>query len=143
MNEQGIEEFKAEWASSGYGLPFGWKHTADPRDEGLLGFIGGVWIYFREHLVALPISTYGLGSKSPEGWLDPVGGSIGSLDVIIVTDAGNGIVKFEVTNVMGWASALRFPGTNRTIALNSSRERTIFGGTIVQRFYWWEPLPAQ
>ncbi len=103
--------------------------------------MNGAGVYFREHVVELGLSTIGVGSRTPEGQIDPVGGVIGSLDEILIYDAGNGMVYIEVHNRMGWASATRIPGTEVSLREDRPRGQKGPGGTIKQIFYWWEPRP--
>jgi RHS repeat-associated protein len=140
MNDPGLDQFREEWAQSGYQVPFSWQHTADERDNGSLPerlFNGGV-IFVREHVVELGLSVLGLSSDNPEGSIDAVGGIIGSLDTISVSEAGNGQVMFEVNNDMGWASATRFPGEDWSFRHNRDRSDPGLGGTTHQTFYWFE-----
>jgi hypothetical protein len=84
------------------------------------------------------LSILGLSSDTPEGSIDPVGGTIGSLDQITVSDAGNGQLLFQVDNTMGWESGLRVYGTNESLIRNRDRDAWGPGGTTNQTFYWHE-----
>lgn len=145
IHEPGVTEFKKAWAEAGYPLPFVWHHTADHRIGKSLtipgDIINPVWVFTREHGIALPLSIAGLGSPTPEGLIDPVGGTIGSLDTITVIDAGNGQVFFTVSNAMDRASGSRIPGTDYSVLPSVPREEFGPGGTITQTFYWYENMP--
>jgi len=143
-----MEQFREKWAEAGYPLPFSAPITADYRGGDSLPEIAwNKWksliVFEREHFIELGLATVGLGSKSPEGRIDPVGGTIGSLDQVFVEDAGDGWVKFSVYNRMGRSSFVRIPGTNRSFLQDKSRKETwTFGGNLDMIFYWWEPNPA-
>jgi RHS repeat-associated protein len=91
MYDPGMNRFRESWATAGHPLPWKWEHTADEREGGLLPvrMIKGAGVYIREHAVELGLSTVGLGSKTPEGRIDPVGGTIGSLDEIYAYIGGS------------------------------------------------------
>ena len=138
--DEGMDKFREQWAAAGNPLPYTDNITSDERNRGSLleRGLNGAWVLFREHVIELGGSILGFGSKDPEGHIDAVGGTIGSLDQVTVSDAGDGQVRFEVYNEMGWASATRVPGTN--ISLKRDRDRSEWGpgGTITQNFYWYE-----
>ena len=140
--DRGMIEFRKEWAAAGYQLPFTYRDTADEREEGPfpIRFVKGSLVYVREHLFELPVATVGLGSTTPEGQIDPVGGTVGSLDRIRVYDAGNGTVMFEVYNRMDWRSALRIPGLEGIIP-SYRRDQVPLGGALEMYFIWYEPMP--
>jgi RHS repeat-associated protein len=142
MYDPGTVQFREEWAIAGYPLPWEWHHQRDAREGGLLPLrvIRASLAYAVEN-VELARATLGFGSKTPEGPIDPVGGVIGSLDTIRVTNAGNGLVRVEVINQMEWRSALRIYGTNYSFGRSVPRSTLGVGGTTVQRFYWWEMGP--
>ena len=144
MHDPGMQQFREEWTMADFQLPFEYSPAADRRDGGLLPIrmAGGILVYVREHLVQLPLSTAGLGSRTASGPVDAVGGIIGSLDRVSVANAGNGMVKFTVINRTGWASGTRIPGTDVSLIQNRDRSEAGPGGTIVQYFYWWEPMPV-
>lgn len=144
MHDPGMQQFREEWAMADFQLPFEYSPAADRRNGGLLPIrmAGGILVYAREHLVQLPLSTAGLGSRTASGPVDAVGGIIGSLDQVSVTNAGNGLVKFTVINRTGWASGTRIPGTDVSLIQNRDRSEAGPGGTLVQYFYWWEPMPG-
>ena len=143
MHDPGMQQFRERWAESGYQLPFTWQHTADQR-TGFLPYrvIGGGWVFVREHVVQPGLVLLGFGSKTPEGPIDVVGGTIGSLDRVSVQLTGNGMVRLEVHNIMGWESGSRVPGTSISFIPNRDRSTRGPGGTIEQYFYWWEPMPS-
>jgi hypothetical protein len=103
--------------------------------------LNGAWIFEREHIIQPGLVLAGFGSRTPEGPIDAVGGTIGSLDLISVAAADNGLVQFTVRNEMGWRSGTRIPGMDASLVPDRSRSRGKFGGTIVQSFEWWEPDP--
>jgi RHS repeat-associated protein len=143
--DPGMTRFREAWAAAGYPLPWEWEHSADVREGGLLPIriAKGGLVYTRENL-ELARATLGLGSKTPEGQIDTVGGIIGSLDEIRVTRAGGSLVKIEVINTMDWRSGTRVPGTNFfLIPWSLPRSAWGPGGAIVQYFYWWEMMPAR
>jgi hypothetical protein len=143
MQDPGIDQFRENWADAGYQVPFTWEHKADERSNGSLPerLVNGAGVFLREHVVQLGLSVLGLGSKNPEGPIDPVGGTIGSLDRISVSAAKNGKIQFEVYNEMGWASGSRIYGTNRSLIQNRDRSARGPGGTTYQYFYWYENTP--
>jgi len=145
MYDRGMDAFYEAWEESGYEVPFEYEDRADERNEGSLPvrIVKGAGVFVREHIVELGLSTFGLGSQDPEGKIDAVGGTIGSLDRIDAADAGNGTVKITVKNDMGWASATRIPSTNRSIIYNKKRNVIGPGGTIHQEFYWYIPYPDE
>ncbi len=148
------QEFYQVWAEAGYPLPFTWRHHVDMREGGsypvrfvrsLPGYIGAQ--------VKLVFTGAGFGSKTPEGPIDAVDGTIGSLDTIRLESAGSGWIKIEVENRMNWESGLRIPGGDKS--LNPLQvpgvDMTIgdvwaamVGGArgTEQTFYWWEPMPG-
>jgi hypothetical protein len=136
-------QFRKEWEDSGFALPFESSGSIDERNEGSLfsRLIRGAGTWFRNHVVNLGLSTFGLGSNDADGLIDPVGGSIGSFDRISAMSDGNGRVNFTVTNEMGWASGTRVPGTNYSVLQNRTRDQRGPGGTITQIFTWSEPAP--
>jgi hypothetical protein len=97
-------------------------------------------VYRREHLRELPLAAVGLGSRTAEGRIDAVGGTIGSLDRITVSDAGNGVVRFEVHNRMDWASALRIPGMEGWLPVIQPGAWGP-GGALDMVFFWVEQGP--
>jgi hypothetical protein len=144
MCDPGMDEFRENWEASGYQLPFSYKHTSDERVNGTLSqrLVGGASVFIREHVIELGLSVLGFSSNDPEGSIDVVGGTIGSLDTIYVTDSGNGQVQIIVENTMGWESGTRIPGTNNHLIPNRDRsEKKGLGGTTYQYFIWYEPSP--
>jgi RHS repeat-associated protein len=143
--DPGMDAFRTAWAKEGHPLPWTWEHTADERESGWLPtrLAKGSVKMVREHVVELGFSTFNLGSARAEGRIDPVGGTIGSLDRIKVLDAGDDLVLFMVYNEMGWASGTRFYGTNFSLLPDVPRGLGLPGGTIYQHFYWWEFMPNQ
>jgi len=154
MHDPGMAEFHEKWAEAGYPLPWSWKHTRDEREEGpaAIRFAKGAGAYARENAEML-LTAVGIESNAPEGPIDAVGGTIGSLDKIYVYPVGRDRVKIEVHNRMDWESGLRIPGTNESIAkwnipgIDQSvgdflMYRLGWGTTpLQQKFYWWEPMP--
>jgi hypothetical protein len=128
-------------------LPFETPETIDSRTGGSTfeSVLAGVGIYVEAHFIELPLSTFGLGSNTPGGPINPVDGTIGSLDDVSVMDAGNGMVKFEVYNSMDTASLTRIPGSNNTVLRALGRNETPFGfgGQYAQTFSWTESYPLK
>ena len=143
MHDPGMDQFQENWEESGYSVPFSWEHRADERSSGSRPerLLKGASVFLREHVFELGLSVLGFGSQNPEGPIDPVGGTIGSLDRITVSAAENGQVQFEVYNEMGWASGTRIPGTSQSIIQNRDRSAWGPGGTTYQYFYWYEEKP--
>lgn len=155
MHDPGMDAFHKAWAAAGYPLPFEWEHTRDERAEGtdFVRFVKATPLYFREHVVKIALVSVGIRSQTPEGQLDAVGGTIGSLDKISVYDAGNGMVTIKVYNRMNWESLFRQPGSSKSYAdlkvpgtgqpLKHYLE--LIGGTtpLDQYFRWQEPMPTR
>ena len=148
MHSPALVQFRQEWkaearrAGGRYPVPWHWyKHSIDERDQGPLPLrvLTALGTYYVEH-VKLGICTFGLGSPTAEGPIDPVGATIGSLNRISAYPAEPGRVKIVAYNRMGWASALRIPGT-RIHPPNRARSRLGPGGTVHWFFYWWEAKP--
>ena len=80
--------------------------------------------------------------------MDPVGGVLGSFDVIQVKQAGIGVVGFEVHNKLDRESFSRSPGTDdyrwKSVARSNVNWLTgdWWGTTIYQHFYWYESDPV-
>jgi hypothetical protein len=138
MASPGISEFREHWKAANYQVPFSWNHTIDSRDG---TSIDDLWIFATEHFIKPSLSHLGLGSKTAEGPIDTVGGTIGSLDRITVDKYDDQHVIIAVHNEMGWASGIRKPGTNKTYLQNRPRDAWGPGGTIWQVFIWIEPIP--
>jgi len=151
MYDPGMTAFRQKWEEAGYPVPWKWEHEADaPRYPGechieelpqMAPFIiNGSKVYAREHLWELVLATvlapFGL-PKTPESPIDAVGGTIGSLDVIEVADAGNGMVRITVENSMDIASGTRVPGTN--CPLQDAKP----GSELITYFTWTEPMPGE
>jgi hypothetical protein len=156
MNDPGMTEFRQKWAEAGYPLPFKWEHHRDERAEGtdfeFDKFVKAIPPYFKEHVVKMALVSVGIRSQTREGQLDPLGGTIGSLDEIRVYDAGNGMVTIEVYNRMNWVSLIRTPGHSWAIVEwkipGTGRTLDYFlryiGGSAdhEQYFRWQEPMPT-
>lgn len=141
-NDSALDKFREEWAKSDYELPFKWTHERDKRTGPLIPrALNAAALYAVENF-ELFLSLEGLGSETPEGPIDTVGGIFGSFDEITVYDAGDGTVMFVVYNTMGWASATRIPATNWSLIPDIDRGTLGIGGTVKQYFYWWEPIPV-
>jgi RHS repeat-associated protein len=146
MNDPAIQWFKDEWRRAGHPLPFSRPHEADPR--------GGTWaeqaigwaMLMRENY-ELGMCVLGRGSETAGGRIDPVGGVLGSLDLIEVDGAGVGVVKFEVHNTMDRASGSRKPGTDEPQWERVRRSEVNWltgdwwGTTVYHHFYWYERDP--
>jgi len=154
MHDPGMAAFHKVWADAGYQLPFKWEHTRDERQEGssLVRFVKAIPVYFREHVIKMTLVSLGKRDQTPEGQLDAVGGTIGSLDEIRAYDAGNGRVTIEVYNRMNWKSLLRVPGSGQSIValevpgtgqtLDYFLRQYVGGYTdLTQYFRWQEPHP--
>ena len=142
----GMQEFREVWAEAGYPVPFEWSHTIDTRDGTGAGLsIDNIKIYANEQIIDPMLVLLGEGSDTVEGQIDMVGGVIGSLDQINVTQYDENNVLITVTNTMGWASALRHPGKDTSIVENVPRNNMGsnfgFGGTIQQIFNFIIPNP--
>ncbi len=153
MYDIGMAQFRKAWAEAGYPLPWSWEQTRDERERGpaIIRLLKGMGAYGVEN-AQLFLTAVGIESDTPEGPIDAVGGTIGSLDRIYVFP-DNGRVRIEVYNEMNGYSGLRIPGTNESFA------RWKIPGTNIlveeylvevrgwgknglrQTFYWWEPLP--
>jgi len=154
MHDPGMDAFHKAWAEAGYPLPFKWQHTRDEREEGsdFVRFVKAIPVYFREHVVKMTLVSLGKRDQTPEGQLDAVGGTIGSLDEIRVYDAGNGMVTVEVYNEMNWQSLIRTPGSSKSIValkvpwtgqtIDYFLRHYVGGSTDhIQYFRWQEPRP--
>ena len=145
MYDPGMLQFYRAWAEAGYPVPWRWRHTTDKREGELwqlpFRLLKGFAVYHREHFVELPLAAVGLGSKTAKGRIDAVGGTIGSLDEITVSDAGGGLALIQVHNTMDWASGTRIPGTNYSLIQSRPRKAWGPGGSIQQRFRWWVLIP--
>ena len=136
MYDPGVEWFREEWAAAGYPLP--WSHEYSIDEAGGTG--GIVRVFVRENL-ELAITFVGLGSMTPEGQVDAVGGVLGSYEVS-VSGEGFGMVKIVIYNETGWASGTRVPRTKWSLIQDRPRNAWGPGGTIKQYFYWLEPYPV-
>ena len=135
-----MDKFREQWAAAGSPLPYSANMTADERQggSGIERMGKGAYVLIREHVYEAGLSLIGLGSKDPQDHIDAIGGTIGSLDQVTVSDAGNGQIRFEVYNEMGWKSGSRVPGTNFSFKRDRDRSEWGPGGTITQIFYWYE-----
>jgi RHS repeat-associated protein len=142
-----IQWFKGDWAKAGYPLPFSRPHQMDPTSGTPIARAIGWAMFFRENY-ELGTCVLGRGSETAGGRIDPVGGVLGSFDLIHVESAGMGKVKFEVLNVMDRASASREPGTDRSRWKSVARSDVNWltgdwwGTTVYQHFYWYESDPV-
>jgi len=159
MYSSGIQEFHRVWAEAGYPDTFKWHHHVDVREGGAypVRFVKSMPGYIGAQ-VKLVMAGMGLGSKTPEGSIDAINGTIGSLDTIQVKRVGSGWVKVEVHNRMDWQhSGLRIPGGDASLwnALDVLKVPgtdstlgdvwiSVVGGShpTEQTFYWWEPMPG-
>jgi RHS repeat-associated protein len=141
MYDPGMEQFYNAWSAAGYPVPWAFAGQADQR-EGAPDYElywEGFKVFLHEHVYELPRAAYGLGSKTPQGRIDAVGGTIGSLDNIYVSDRGNGQVLITVQNEMGVSSLTRAPGHNWSGVQGWERSTFGPGGSTRQYFYWAEP----
>ena len=143
MFDPGMVESREKWAEQGYSLPFVWSHTVDQRTDqpSLEGVKDAMPAFVREQIVELGLSILGLGSQTPEGQIDAVGGTIGSLDMVIALDVGNNNVMFVVYNSMDWQSATRLPGSSWGLP-PVPRWFPGPGGQMEMFFFWWEKKPS-
>ena len=139
---RGVQDFRGAWAEAGYWVPWSWdEQSIDVREGppllprlvwGASTYAGAQWDLFQ--------CAVGRGSPTPEGQIDPVIGILGSFNEISVRPEGSHMLRFEVYNEMGRASASRVPGTNFSFFKDVERgESGGWGGTIRQYFYWYEP----
>jgi hypothetical protein len=148
MYDFGVERFRQEWALASYRLPYptdeddanlingnGWWHY-DIDESGGEG--GIVWAFVCEN-VELAVSLTGLGSMTPQGPVDALGGVLGSY-AVRVEEMGFGMAKFIVYNETGWASGTRV-GNLGSLIQNRPRDKWGPGGTVKQQFHWYEPIP--
>jgi hypothetical protein len=137
-SDDAIREFREEWAKEGYRLPFSWSHSREKREGPLiLRALDGAAKYGMEN-IKMCFALHPLAGISSR--ITAVGGVIGSFDEISVEDAGDGQVKFQVFNETGLLSFSRIPGTDRSIIRNRARSERGPGGTLVQYFFWFEPM---
>ncbi len=143
--DPGMQLLREQWASEGYPLPWaGWhninrQNSANSQTERAMG---GAIAFIREHFIQLPLSFYNLGSASPEGSLDPVGGTVGSFGRVMISDAGDGDIRFRVINTTGWESGTRVPGTSRSLIADAAQSAPGYGGNYQQVFTWTESNPG-
>lgn len=148
-HDPGMDWFRQEWARAGYQVPFELEHHADPRGGTAQDIVVGMGVFVREHLIELPravgemVWSYATGrpSAQPPGEVTAVGGVIGSLDQIVVSEAGPCTVRIEVINHTDWKSGLRIYGTDESLLPPYEREAWGPGGRLTEHFYWWEPWP--
>jgi len=142
-----IQWFKGEWAKAGHPLPFSRPHQMDPRSGTPIARAIGWAMFFQENY-ELGMCVLGRGSETAGGRIDPVGGVLGSLDLIHVESAGMGRVKFEVLNRMDRPSVSRWPGTDQSWWKSVARSDVNWltgdwwGTTVYQHFYWYESDPV-
>ena len=139
-HSRGVQAFQDAWAEEGYQVPWNWEYRIDLREGYLLpmrlvwgaaAYASAQWDLFQCRI--------GRGSQTPEGQVDAVAGVIGSFHIYVYQETHD-LLKFEVRNVMGWASASRVYGTNFSFLEDVERsESWRWGGTIRQYFYWVEP----
>jgi len=159
MYSSGIQEFHQVWAEAGYPDILKWHHHVDVWEGGSypLRFVKSTPGYIGAQ-VKLALAGVGLRSKTPEGSIDAVNGTIGSLDTIQVKRVGSGWIKVEVHNRMDWQhSGLRIPGGDASLwnaldALKVPGADSTLGDVWIgvvggghpteQTFYWWEPVPG-
>jgi len=155
MHSSGMGEFRQKFAEAGYPPSFEWHHHLDVREEEE----GPYPIRFAKSLpaylgaqVKLGLTAVGIESNTPEGSLDALDGTIGSLDTIRAERVGRGWIRIEVENRMDWYSGLRIPGGDKSLAPfkipgTGSTIGTVWtdivGGArpTKQLFYWWERIP--
>ena len=145
MDDPAVAWFKTEWAKEGWDLPFERPHKIDPHGQLL------AWASYARENYELGMCVIGRGSSTAEGRIDPVGGIMGSFDLIRVEQAGIGRVKFEVLNKMNRPSFGRLPGPEGSWWLPWHEEvyrsplswwpGDWWGTTVNHHFYWYENDP--
>jgi RHS repeat-associated protein len=146
MNDPAVAWFKTEWAKEDWYLPFERPHKID-----LPGPLA--WFGFAQENWELGMCVIGRGSEEAGGRIDPVGGIMGSFDLMSVEQAGVGRVRFDVLNRMDRPSFGRWPGEDDAYWLPHewwrprSREPLRWwpgdwwGTTVRHHFYWYEDDP--
>ena len=140
--EPGVQELREIWAAKNYVLPFQKGVSQEKRDESLprnVRVINGTIVLLRENL-QMAANMFSLGSTTPEGKIDPVGGVVGGYNVNLY-DAGDGLVLFEALNITSLGSGARVPGTSEQFLQSRPQRGTGPGGNFTQVFYWWERMP--
>jgi RHS repeat-associated protein len=133
MRSPALWQFRAEWARSGYQLPWEWwDQSYEPRSGG--------------RIPEDPVSAAkAFASQNVRLVLlgDPVGAMLGAFDLIKVDESqlSTDMVDIVAYNTMGWESATRVPGTDYSLLQDKPRSALGPGGTITQWFYWEEPMP--
>jgi hypothetical protein len=139
MHASGVNQFKEEWASTGYSSSYSAKTTIDNRAGPLLPrLVEGAGILIKAHFIDLSLSAMGYASSYPTGSRNAVNGTIGSLDVISVSRVSDNYYRYDAYNEMGLSSGTRIPGTQTSILHNRDRQEWGPGGTIEQDFVWYE-----
>jgi hypothetical protein len=163
MYGPGMAEAREKLAEAGYPSYFEWEHHLDEREEGsdVVRFFQALPPYFREQVWKPGLTALGMGSQDPEGPIDAVGGTIGSLDTIRFKRVGGGWYRIEVYNEMNWTSGIRQPGSSKSWAdiklvgeLRVQDVVAVTAGTFLpgspsycghfttkQTFVWWERIP--
>jgi len=151
-----MEEFRQKFAEAGYPPSFEWHHHLDVREESegpyAIRFVKSLPAYIGAQ-VKLGLTAVGIESNTPEGPIDALDGTIGSLDTIRAERIGRGWVRIEVENRMDWYSGLRIPGGDKSLAplripgtdlMLGKVWADIVGGSYEteQTFYWWERIPG-
>lgn len=103
--------------------------------------VEGAKILIKSHFIDLPLSATGHGSKYPNGNIDAIDGTIGSLDTMTISRENEEQYRVEVHNTTGWASGTRIPGTDKSLIQNRDRSESGPGGSLDQTFYWFIPVP--
>jgi RHS repeat-associated protein len=133
MRSPALFQFRAEWAREGYQLPWSWdEQSYEPRTEGRLPEdpVAAARAFVTQNLRLVFLG-------------DPVGAILGAFDLIKVSESelSTDMVLILAYNRMGWASAIRIPGTTHSLVQDRPRSDLGPGGTIEQWFYWEEPMP--
>jgi hypothetical protein len=141
MYDPGMTAFRNEWAAAGYPLPWTYNHTIDERDAGRL--LTRIWNGLRAYGAEnkeLYDTLGGHGSTTPSGPIDAVGGIVGSLDKITVSDAGGRSVLIVVRNTVNCECGLRMYGTH--VSVGRLIPASWPGGVgYVQNLWWYETKP--
>jgi len=133
-NDAGVQMFLMEWENNGRPVPYPPGEEWWPYPIESTGGECGVSCAFVRENYELVVSTLGLGSMTPEGQIDAVGGVLGSYQVRVESWKRETVVL--VYNETGWRSATRL-GPYGSIIPNIPRSEWGPGGTIYEYFYWY------
>jgi RHS repeat-associated protein len=146
MKDPAMKWFKDEWREAGRPLPFSRRHRREGWGETWVTPAIG-WAMLVQENYELGMCVLGRGSQTAGGRIDPVGGVIGSFDMIRVEKAGVGVVKFEVHSWMDRSSLSRPPGADEGLLEPvwrsdvNWRTGNWWGTRVHHHFYWYERDP--